>query len=36
MIESTGKAASIQAKRMFSGMEFPLSDSLWAAQAYWA
>ena len=36
MIESTGKAALIQAKCMFSGMGIPLSDSLWAAQAYWA
>ena len=35
MIESTGKAALIQAKCMFSGMGIPLSDSLWAAQAYW-
>ena len=35
-IESTGKAASLQAKRMFSGMDIPLSGSLWAAQAYWA
>ena len=34
MIESTGKAALIQAKCMFSGMGIPLSDSLWAAQAY--
>ena len=36
MIESTGKAALIQAKCMFSGMGIPLSDSLWAAQTYWA
>ena len=36
MIESTGKAAFIQTKCMFSGMGIPLSDSLWAAQAYWA
>ena len=36
MIESTGKAALIQANCMFSGMGIPLSDSLWAAQAYWA
>ena len=36
MIESTGKAALIQAKCMFSGMGIPLSGSLWAAQAYWA
>ena len=36
MIESTGKAASVQAKCMFSGVGLPLSDSLWAAQAYWA
>ena len=36
MIESTGKAALFQAKCMFSGMGIPLSDSLWAAQAYWA
>ena len=34
MIESTGKAAFIQRKRMFSGMGIPLSDSLWAAQAF--
>ena len=34
MIESTGKAALIQAKLMFSGMGIPLSDSLWAAQAF--
>ena len=36
MVESTGKAALIQTKCMFSGMGIPLSDSLWAAQAYWA
>ena len=36
MIESTGKAASIQAKCMFSGMGILLSGSLWAAQACWA
>ena len=36
MIESTGKAALIQAKCMSSGMGIPLSDSLWAAHAYWA
>ena len=36
MIESTGKAALIQAKCMFAGMGIPLRDSLWAAQAYWA
>ena len=36
MIESTGKAALIQAKCMFSGMGIPLSGSLWTAQAYWA
>ena len=36
MIESTGKAALIQAKCVFSGMGIPLSDSLWATQAYWA
>ena len=34
MIESTGKAALIQAKCMFSGMGIPLSDSLWSAQAF--
>ena len=34
MIESTGKTALIKAKRMFSGMGIPLSDSLWAAQAF--
>ena len=32
----TGRAASIQAKRIFSGMGISLGDSLWAAQAYWA
>ena len=31
MIESTGKAALIQAKCMFPGMGIPLRDSLWAA-----
>ena len=31
MIESTGKAALVQAKCMFSGMGIPLSYSLWAA-----
>ena len=36
IIESAGKAALVQAKCMFSGMGIPLSDSLWAAQAYWA
>ena len=36
MIESTGKAALTQVKRMFSGMGILLSDSLWAAQACWA
>ena len=35
MIESTGKAATNQAKRVFSGMGIPLSGSLWAAQANW-
>ena len=34
MIKSTGKVALIQAKCMFS-VGIPLSDSLWAAQAYW-
>ena len=36
MIESAGKVALIQAKCTFSGMGIPLSDSLWAAQTYWA
>ena len=34
VIESTGLTAFIQAKRMFSGMGIPLSDSLWAAKAF--
>ena len=36
MIEATGKGTLIQAKHMFSGMGISLSDSLWAAQDYWA
>ena len=34
--KSSGKAASSQVKRMFSGMGIPLGNFLWAAQAFWA
>ena len=36
MIDPSGKATSIQAKCIFSGMGIPLRNFMWAAQAYWA